>query len=76
MATMLDFAKIYSLHVDKLSDKILQFFQVTYCSHGMGITLPTGSHTKNGCPNVIWSEKIRNVISYFINYEKYSKEGF
>ena len=63
---MLAIIKMYSLHVDKLSDKILQFYQVTYCTHGMGITLPTELHREHGCPNVIWSEKI-NVNSYFKN---------
>ena len=63
---MLGIIKMYLLHVDKLSDKILQVCQVTYCNHGMGITLPAESHREHGCPNVIWSEKI-NVNSYFIN---------
>ena len=73
---MLDITKIYSLHVDKLSDKILQFYQVTYYSHGMGITLPTESHTKHGCPNVIWSEKIRNIISHILVWKISTEEGF
>ena len=63
---MLGIIKIYSLHVDKPSHNILQFYQVAYCSHGMGITLPTELHTERGCPKVIWSEKI-NVNFNFIN---------